>query len=108
ASGEPPDVLTAVRDQYPGILVAAGGYDRARAESLLQRKGADLVAFGRPFISNPDLVERMQCNAPLSEWDRKTFYTRGPAGYVDYPNRNGLVDEAYAPYLQETSKETSA
>lgn len=102
------DVLAAIRSDYPGIVMAAGGYDLARAEAALQRRSADLIAFGRPFISNPDLVERMRRDAPLSEWNRRTFYTRGPAGYVDYPDLEGAVDEAYAPHLPTSSKEATA
>ena len=47
--------------------------------------GADIVAFGRPFIANPDLVTRLEKNAPLNEPDRATFYGGGAAGYTDYP-----------------------
>lgn len=92
-----PDVLAIARRHYPGVLVAAGGYDRVRAEAALVEKRADLVAFGRPFISNPDLVRRMRLGAPLAEWDRPTFYTGGPVGYVDYPDFEGSIDATYAP-----------
>lgn len=92
-----PDVLAVARARYPGPLVAAGGYDRARGEAALAQKRADLVAFGRPFISNPDLVGRMRAGVSLSEWNRQTFYTRGPEGYVDYPDFEGLVDTTFAP-----------
>jgi N-ethylmaleimide reductase len=68
-------------------VILSGGYDRERAEADLQRGAADLVAFGRPFIANPDLVERMMANAPLAEPDQTTFYTPGPHGYTDYPSR---------------------
>lgn len=98
AGGESaPDVLAIARSLYPGPLIAAGGYDHIRAEAALAQKHADLVAFGRPFISNPDLVERMRAGEPLSAWDRATFYTRGPAGYVDYPDLAGVVDTAFSP-----------
>ena len=46
---------------------------------------ADGIAFGRPFIANPDLVERLRTDAPLNDWDPKTFYTQGAEGYTDYP-----------------------
>jgi N-ethylmaleimide reductase len=59
-------------------------YSKALAEESLQN-GADLVAFGRPFIANPDLVQRLRDNAPLNEPDRATFYGGGAAGYTDYP-----------------------
>ncbi|MFT4190712.1 MAG: alkene reductase [Comamonas sp.] len=61
------------------------GYDRALAEAALASGAADLVAFGRPFISNPDLVERLRRNAPLNKGDEATFYGGGARGYIDYP-----------------------
>ncbi len=60
------------------------GYDKALAEQAVA-DGADLVAFGRPYISNPDLVRRLRKNAPLAKPDRATFYGGGAAGYTDYP-----------------------
>jgi N-ethylmaleimide reductase len=68
-------------------VILSGGYDRERAEADLASGTADLVAFGRPFIANPDLVERMMAGAPLAEPDQTTFYTPGPKGYSDYPSR---------------------
>ena len=68
-----------------GPLIACADYDAARAEEAVASGRATLVAFGRPYISNPDLVERMRAGAPLAEYDRSTFYTRGGKGYVDYP-----------------------
>jgi len=62
------------------------GYDRALAEQKLQSGEADLIAFGRPFISNPDLVERLRQNAPLAELDASRLYGGGEQGYVDYPS----------------------
>jgi N-ethylmaleimide reductase len=66
-------------------LIVAGGYKPADAESLLNRGIADAIAFGRLFISNPDLPKRIELDAPLNAYDRKTFYARGIEGYVDYP-----------------------
>jgi len=66
-------------------IILCGGYDRNRAEETLSRGAADLVAFGRPFIANPDLLARMRNGAPLAEADQNTFYTPGPVGYTDYP-----------------------
>jgi N-ethylmaleimide reductase len=74
-----------------GAWMVNNGYDRPLAERGLEH-GADLVAFGRPFISNPDLVRRLREHAPLNTWDSKTFYGGGDAGYVDYP----ALDEATA------------
>lgn len=61
------------------------GYDLALAERTVASGEADLVAFGRPFISNPDLVERLRRNAPLAALDRDTLYGGGEHGYIDYP-----------------------
>ncbi|WP_130482733.1 alkene reductase [Sphaerotilus mobilis] len=67
-----------------GKWMVNNGYDRALAEQALAN-GADLIAFGKPFIANPDLVRRLRENAPLNEADRSTFYGGGAQGYIDYP-----------------------
>jgi N-ethylmaleimide reductase len=67
-----------------GAWMVNNAYDRALAESALAN-GADIVAFGRPFIANPDLVQRLQQNAPLNEINRATLYGGGAEGYTDYP-----------------------
>jgi 2,4-dienoyl-CoA reductase-like NADH-dependent reductase (Old Yellow Enzyme family) len=74
-----------LRKAYPGTLILSGGYDRDRAEADLASAHADLVAFGRPFIANPDLPERLRNHAALAVPDPATFYTPGEAGYTDYP-----------------------
>lgn len=61
------------------------GYDRRLALATVAEGGADLVAFGKPFIANPDLGRRLRDDAPLNPWDVKTFYGGGEAGYTDYP-----------------------
>ncbi|MDD2735579.1 MAG: alkene reductase [Desulfuromonadaceae bacterium] len=66
-------------------VILSGGYDRERAEVDLASGAADLIGYGRPFISNPDLVERLRSNAPLAVPDQATFYSPGSAGYTDYP-----------------------
>jgi N-ethylmaleimide reductase len=68
-----------------GAVILSGGYDRERAETDLSSGAADLIAYGRPFIANPDLVERLQGGAPLAVADQATFYSPGSAGYTDYP-----------------------
>lgn len=73
------------RDYYKGILIAAGGYDRELAEQAVGNGDADLVAFGRFYISNPDLVERLAVDAPFNPYDRSTFYGGDARGYTDYP-----------------------
>lgn len=79
------DVVALVRAHYRGKMVVCGGYDRDSAAALVAKGDADAVAFGRAFISNPDLVERMRAGAPLAEADQSTFYTPGEKGYTDYP-----------------------
>ena len=71
-----------------GAWMVNNAYDRALAEAALAN-GADIVAFGRPFISNPDLVERLKQNAPLNELNRDTLYGGGAKGYIDYPTLAG-------------------
>jgi len=74
-----------LRSAFSGLFIASGGYTAASAEAALVEKRADLVAFGRPFLANPDLVERMRANAALNAPDASTFYTPGAKGYTDYP-----------------------
>ena len=70
---------------FKGKLILSGGYDAARAESDLAAGKCDLVAVGKPFLANPDLVARWKTGAALNEVDMNTFYTPGPKGYTDYP-----------------------
>jgi N-ethylmaleimide reductase len=74
-----------LRRAFNGAYIANGGYTRERAIEALDEERADLVAFGRPFIANPDLVERFRLNLALNEPDRTTFYGGGAEGYTDYP-----------------------
>ena len=75
----------AVRSAFGGPLIHNGGFDGPRAQEALARGDAELIAFGRPFIANPDLVERLRRGAPLATPDPATFYSAGAEGYVDYP-----------------------
>ena len=68
-----------------GAWMVNNGYDRTMALQAVASGQADMVAFGRAYISNPDLVERLQRDAPLNAWDRATFYGGGEQGYIDYP-----------------------
>ena len=70
---------------FGGTFIASGGFDREKAEAVLQSGAADLVAFGRPVLANPDFAERLKTNAALNQPDFATFYTPGEAGYTDYP-----------------------
>lgn len=74
-----------LRNRFKGTYIANNGYDYALAKQVLNENKADLIAFGKPFISNPDLVERFKKGAPLNEADRNTFYGGGSKGYTDYP-----------------------
>jgi N-ethylmaleimide reductase len=68
-----------------GAIILSGGYDRDRAETDLVSGAADLIAFGRPFISNPNLVDKLRSGAALLPPDQATFYSAGREGYTDYP-----------------------
>ena len=85
ASGAIDEVARHFRGIATIPIVANGGFDQARAESAIAAGVCDAVAFGRPFISNPDLVERFRSGAPLNRWDADTFYQGGDKGYIDYP-----------------------
>ena len=73
------------RSLYRGILITAGGYTRETGEAILSDGNADLVAYGRLFIANPDLPDRFACNASLNPYHRPTFTGGGEQGYIDYP-----------------------
>lgn len=75
----------ALRAKFSGPYLANNGYDLSRAQAALEGGNADLVAFGIPFLANPDLVRRYRDNLPLAAADPSTFYTGGEAGYIDYP-----------------------
>jgi N-ethylmaleimide reductase len=82
----PMEIKKAIRKRFQGTIILSGGYTKERAENELQGGLADLIAFGKPFINNPDLVERFVNGWPLSkELDMKTFYSPGEKGYTDYP-----------------------
>lgn len=87
AEGESIKALYALFD---GPIMANNGYTRDMAIETVETGEADLVAFGRPFISNPDLVERLEQNAPLNELDPTTLYGGGREGYTDYPTLDAL------------------
>ena len=73
------------RKAYQGKFITAGGYDQAMGEKVLEENLADAVAYGRLYISNPDLAERFQQNASLNPYNRATFYGGQEVGYTDYP-----------------------
>jgi N-ethylmaleimide reductase len=95
ATGGPRDNVpfdwAALRKSFSGAYIANNGYTRDMAIEAVSEGRADLVAFGKAFIANPDLVERLRRDAPLNELDRATLYGGGEKGYVDYP---ALADAA--------------
>jgi N-ethylmaleimide reductase len=79
------DVITPARENFDGVLVANMGYSADEADTAIKAGQVDAVAFGVPFLANPDLPERFRRRAPLNDPNPATFYSPGPAGYTDYP-----------------------
>jgi N-ethylmaleimide reductase len=86
-----PSAMVLFRPIWKGILIAAGGFAGATAEAAIAEGHADAVAFGRIFISNPDLPRRLQRGFPLTPYNRKTFYGGDVAGYTDYPEHDEMA-----------------
>lgn len=83
--GAEPNIAKRYRPVYKGTLIINGGFDQEKGNKVIEEGNADLVAFGKLFISNPDLPNRFEQDAPLNDWDQSTFYTPGEKGYIDYP-----------------------
>ena len=83
--GQGPIAAEYLRTIFTGKIIAAGGFEPDTAESVVRKGDADFVAFGRYFVSNPDLPIRIKQHMPLSDYDRNTFYTFDARGYIDYP-----------------------
>jgi N-ethylmaleimide reductase len=98
ATGGPRDIApfdyASLRKRFKGAYIANNGYDFELATKVLAADAADLIAFGKPFISNPDLVERLKKGAPLNPYDKNTFYGGGAKGYTDYPALGEALDAA--------------
>jgi N-ethylmaleimide reductase len=90
-----------IREKYRGTLMFAGGFDQDTAEDWLAHGKADLIAFGRKFLANPDLPERFQQRAPLNADDRSTYYGGGAKGYTDYPTLAQERGEEPRPCVDE-------
>jgi len=86
-----PSAMVLFRPIWKGILIAAGGFTGETAEAAIAEGHADAVAFGRIFISNPDLPRRLQRGYPLTPYNRKTFYGGDVAGYTDYPEHDEMA-----------------
>jgi N-ethylmaleimide reductase len=98
ATGGPRDIApfdyASLRKRFKGAYIANNGYDFELAAQVLAANAADLIAFGKPFIANPDLVERLKRGAPLNVPDKATFYGGGAKGYTDYPALDEALDAA--------------
>lgn len=81
----PDSIKVSARKKFNNILILSGGYDKEKADADLDAGKGDLIAFGKPFISNPDFVERMEHNYELTPVDFQTLYTPDEKGYTDYP-----------------------
>ena len=82
------------RPLYNGTLMINNNFDQEKGNQIIKDGEADLVAFGKLYISNPDLAERFALNAPLNKWDEDTFYSQGPKGYIDYATYKDQMQEA--------------
>jgi len=85
ATGEEPRTSELFRKMFTGAFISAGGYDGESADKTVAEGFADAIAFGRWFISNPDLPKRLELGGELNQYDRSTFYGGAEKGYTDYP-----------------------
>ncbi len=102
APAVPAATVDLIRQKFTNTLILSGGYTTvAQIDAALHSGRADLVALGRPFLANPDLVERLHTGSPLAQPDPATFYAPGPGGfadgYTDYPTANGQPAGSFAP-----------
>jgi N-ethylmaleimide reductase len=106
-AGTPPDsaalrMLDLMRRNYRGKLILAGGFNHDSAEAWLRQGKADLIAFGREFLANPDLPERFRERVALNPGDPSTYYGGGAKGYTDYPTLEQERGEAPRPCVDES------
>jgi len=104
--GQEPVATERLRKIFKGRIIAAGGFEPDTAEAVVEKGDADLVAFGRHFLANPDLPKRIKLGLPLNDYDRKTFYTFDFHGYTDYPfyeqQRDGSLSDPFCPQLGDS------
>ena len=86
--GRPESVINAIRSEFTRTYIGNGNYTADEARSRIKAGLCDLVSFGRRYISNPDLPERLRHGAPLNDYDSATFYGGDEHGYTDYPVRS--------------------
>ncbi len=96
APAVPDDFRRKLRNRFHGPIIVAGRYDRAKADWVLDRGYADLVAFARPFIANPDLPRRLAKNLELAAFDGRTLFGGGEHGYTDYPPAREVLHLPFA------------
>jgi N-ethylmaleimide reductase len=94
-------MIDLIRERYHGKLIVAGGFDRDTAEEWLREGRADLIAFGRKFLANPDLPQRLRRGETLNREDPETYYGVGAKGYTDYPTLAQLRGDQPAPCVDE-------
>jgi N-ethylmaleimide reductase len=104
--GQEPVATERLRKIFKGRIIAAGGFEPDTAEAVVEKGDADLVAFGRHFLANPDLPKRIKLGLSLNDYDRKTFYTFDFHGYTDYPfyeqQRDGSLSDPFCPQLGDS------
>jgi N-ethylmaleimide reductase len=106
AEAQAPLATAQLRKIFKGKIIAAGGFEPDTAEAIVEKGDADLVAFGRHFLANPDLPKRIKLGLPLNAYDRATFYTFDFHGYTDYPfydqQRDGLMSDPFCPQFHDS------
>lgn len=102
--GQGPVAAERLRKIFSGPIMAAGGFEGDTAEAIISAGNADMVAFGRHFISNPDLPARLKNGWPLAPYDRDTFYTFDAEGYSDYPAYRAGADAHADAELEKRNK----
>ena len=107
AEGQEAIATARLREIFKGKIISAGGFEPATAAEVVDKGDADLVAFGRHFVANPDLPKRIRMGLPLTEYDRKTFYTFDYHGYTDYPFYEQQcacsMPDPFCPQLQDSA-----
>lgn len=94
-------MMRLIRDGYKGTLIVAGGFDLEEAEEWIENGRADLIAFGRKFLANPDLPERFRLGVDLNADDSTTYYGGGAKGYTDYPSLEQTRGEIPMPCVDQ-------
>jgi N-ethylmaleimide reductase len=88
------DFRQALRNAYPGVIIYSGKYDGERAREAIRQGWVDLIGFGRPYVANPDLTERLRRSLPLAPHRQDTLFGGGAAGLTDYPRFAARTYEA--------------